>query len=146
MLPSNPVSVRKIPPCGQRVCCLPPIRNFGAPSDCSAQVLSFAHLATIRRRSDAWQDLCVEVCRQHTVDFIHRCGRTTREKVVSVTPVTYPWLSETNIIGTTTPVCFPHVTTCQRPRCSNACLLHVSRTMPSHISNRLLVVPNPLER
>ena len=75
MLPLSPVSVRKVPPCLQRVCCLTPTRNLGAPSDCSAQ----------GRRSHAWQDLCVEVCRQHTIDLIQRCSRTTRDKVITVT-------------------------------------------------------------
>ena len=33
--------------------------------------------STIRCRSDSWQDLRVEVCRQHSIDFIQRFCRTT---------------------------------------------------------------------
>ena len=51
----------------------------------STQVFSIGHLTTIRRRSNAWQDLCVEVCRQHTIDLIQCCCRTTRDKVITMT-------------------------------------------------------------
>ena len=99
MLSSNPTSVHIVPQCHQHACCLTPIRN-----------LRGLHLIVLTK---SFPSLTSPPYAVSTI-FVSKCVANTRATsssaaaeplVTKLSPwpaVSYPWLSETDIIGTTT--------------------------------------------
>ena len=146
VLPLIPVSVRTIQPCLQRVCCLTPIRNL------EGSIWLFcprAFLQSPLHHTLSVQIVAGSLCRNmpSALDRLHPTllQNHMRQNRHRDTPSRTHGSPRRTSLAQQQLLCTLLWLMCQWPHFPNICSPLVFRTTLSHISNRFLVVPIPLE-